>query len=342
MRSTGETDLKRAKIKCDALERMAEESARPDADREWLDRIAEETMRRLGHANKSPTVGEFLATWLESQRGAVSDRTFEKYEQVLRDCHTHLGSQNLQAVRDEDVVRMRDALVRGGRSATTANFAVALLRRCFAQAVEKGLLQRNPVALVRSLREKRTVRGVFTVEQLAQLLKTLPLGKDWYGFILAGWYTGARLGDLQRLQWSNVTLGLHFVSFTQGKTGGTVKIPLHPELEGWLTEQSQILIGTEFQKTNRSLFVFPTLARAITCTLSSQFKRLLVKVGLGGSGLCFHSLRHSFNSELANAGVSQELRQLLTGHASTQINDKYTHIRMDALRDAVSKLPRLS
>jgi hypothetical protein len=52
------------------------------------------------------------------------------------------------------------------------------------------------------------------------------------------------------------------------------------------------------------------------------FKRLMAKAGIDGgkirdrngaagrsvSALSFHSLRHSFNSALANAGVSQELR----------------------------------
>ena len=47
--------------------------------------------------------------------------------------------------------------------------------------------------------------------------------------------------------------------------------------------------------------------------------------GRSVSALSFHSLRHSFNSALANAGVSQELRQKLTGHASADMNTIYTH-----------------
>jgi integrase len=335
MRSTGETDLKRAKIKCDALERMAEEASRADMDQKWLDRIAEETMRRLGHANsKNSTLVEvFLEQWLASQRGAVSERTFEKYAQVIRDCRRHLGSQTLQAVRDEDIVRMRDALVSEGRSATTANFAVALLRRAFGVAVGKGLLQRNPVALVRSLREHRTVRGVFSVEQLGALLKTIPIGMDWYGLILAGWYTGARLGDLQRLQWSNVSLPLHFISFAQGKTGGVVKIPLHPELEAWLTQWAAAAAKGEF--------VFPTLARTVRCSLSRHFSRLVERVGLGGTGRCFHSLRHSFTTALCTAGVPAEIRMKLTGHSDAKSHAIYSHHEFATLQAAIATLPRL-
>jgi site-specific recombinase XerD len=56
----------------------------------------------------------------------------------------------------------------------------------------------------------------------------------------------------------------------------------------------------------------------------------------------FHSLRHSFNSHLADLGVSQEIRQLLIGHASKSVNDRYTHMQLNTLREAIEKLPPLT
>jgi integrase len=72
--------------------------------------------------------------------------------------------------------------------------------------------------------------------------------------------------------------------------------------------------------------------------LSMAFKRIMAKAGIDAgvirersgaagrsvSALSFHSLRYSSNSALANAGVSQELRQKLTGHASAGMNIIYT------------------
>jgi integrase len=57
--------------------------------------------------------------------------------------------------------------------------------------------------------------------------------------------------------------------------------------------------------------------------------------------LSFHSLRHSFNSALANAGVSQETRMMMTGHASAGVNGDYTHLELPKLKAAVDKLPGL-
>ena len=62
-------------------------------------------------------------------------------------------------------------------------------------------------------------------------------------------------------------------------------------------------------------------------------------VGRKFRSLTFHSLRHTFNSVLANAGVDQEVRQQLTGHASAAMNRRYTHLELKTMRAAISKLP---
>jgi integrase len=53
----------------------------------------------------------------------------------------------------------------------------------------------------------------------------------------------------------------------------------------------------------------------------------------------FHSLRHSFTSTLANAGVPEELRMKLTGHSSKEVHRGYTHLELDTLRKAIGTIP---
>jgi len=45
---------------------------------------------------------------------------------------------------------------------------------------------------------------------------------------------------------------------------------------------------------------------------------------------------------MANAGVSQEIRQKLTGHASAEMNAQYTHHELEPLRAAVRLLPPIA
>jgi|ERR1700730_6346399 hypothetical protein len=57
--------------------------------------------------------------------------------------------------------------------------------------------------------------------------------------------------------------------------------------------------------------------------------------------LTFHSLRHSFNSEMASAGVGEELPMKLTGHATREQNKKYTHHELEPLRAAINRMPSI-
>jgi len=89
--------------------------------------------------------------------------------------------------------------------------------------------------------------------------------------------------------------------------------------------------------------------------LSSAFRRLMDRAGIdpgiarqktGKAGrnvsrLSFHSLRHSFTSALANAGVPAEIRQKLTGHADAKAHAVYSHHEFETIRQALDKLARL-
>ena len=45
---------------------------------------------------------------------------------------------------------------------------------------------------------------------------------------------------------------------------------------------------------------------------------------------------------MANAGMPDEVRQKLTGHASPTVHKKYTHFELQPLKTAIQALPTLS
>jgi integrase len=53
-----------------------------------------------------------------------------------------------------------------------------------------------------------------------------------------------------------------------------------------------------------------------------------------------HSLRHSFASMLADAGIAEDVRRKLTGHSSSLVHAKYSH-HTTALKTAIELLPTL-
>lgn len=53
----------------------------------------------------------------------------------------------------------------------------------------------------------------------------------------------------------------------------------------------------------------------------------------------FHSTRHTASTWLANEGIEEDLRMLVTDHESREVAKRYTHHSVELLRAAVAKMP---
>jgi integrase len=160
---------------------------------------------------------------------------------------------------------------------------------------------------------------------------------------LLGYYTGARLGDVANMRWDAIDWRNKLVRFTPSKTKKPVTIPLHPRLERELLKNPGIGKAAMFPslvgKGTGGRFGLSGRFAAVMEKAEIECKRTEASGGRKLSNLSFHSLRHSFNSAMANAGVSQEIRQKLTGHASAEMNTRYTHHELAPLRAAVALIP---
>jgi integrase len=65
--------------------------------------------------------------------------------------------------------------------------------------------------------------------------------------------------------------------------------------------------------------------------------RKLTKIA-GLQGLRFHDLRHHCITKLAEAGVAEQTLMAIAGHVSREMLEHYSHIRMQAKREAVESL----
>ena len=161
--------------------------------------------------------------------------------------------------------------------------------------------------------------------------------------ILCAYYTGLRLRDCSELRWNAIDWQAETITVTTRKTRKTVVVPIHPQFAAWLKRQTRGIGKAP---------VFPTLAGKSgsgKSGLSMAFRRIMDRAQIKGrilreangagrsqSSLSFHSLRHSFNAALANAGVGVEMRQELVGHSSVEMNRKYTHTEMELKRKAIA------
>ena len=72
-------------------------------------------------------------------------------------------------------------------------------------------------------------------------------------------------------------------------------------------------------------------------TVSKNFKRAVIKSKLNPK-IHFHTLRHSFASNLIINGVSLYIVKELLGHQDYSTTQIYSHLSNNSLEDAVNKL----
>jgi integrase len=68
------------------------------------------------------------------------------------------------------------------------------------------------------------------------------------------------------------------------------------------------------------------------------WRALTTKAGL--PGLRFHDLRHHSITELCESGCSEQTIKSIAGHVSQRMLDRYSHIRLEAKRNALEALAR--
>ena len=242
------------------------------------------------------------------------------------------------------------ALLRTDLSNSTYNGRICVLREIFHTLAEKAGLEDDPWEGVRLRPDDCHSRRELTMDELKRLLEAAKkAGSEWHKLFLIGIYTGLRLGDCCRLDWSSINIPQGIIQLIPSKTrrhahGRPVTIPIHKALGAALLE-TQTLIGP----------VLPTIAEMykrgrwlVSQELSRIFKaaNIVTSVRIEGRKnktpeATFHSLRHTFVSFSANAGVPLHIVQSIVGHESTAMTRHYYHENLTALQQAVNAIPSL-
>ena len=351
LRSTKQTDRNKAlafALECERAEKLGAAGTLTEAQaRNILNGILERAA--TGETLRSPSVGDFFREWLAGKRATKGDGTSVRYATTVNGFLDHLGNRarkplsSLGPQQVESFVSMR---CRAGLSPSTVVLDVKVLRTALNKARRQGLISTNPAEAVDLPDRDPVERAAFTPAEVKILVDAATA--EWKTLILMAYFTGARLSDCCRMEWDCVDLAKSVLTYRQGKTGATVILPMHPEFEAHLAKLAS--------SDRPERFIMPGMANKGSGGrhgLSESFRAIMRKAGVDSqqvkrdvgvrtlSRRTFHSLRHSFTSALANAGVSLELRMKLTGHASEAVHRAYTHHEMDTLRAAVSKVPTL-
>lgn len=355
LRSTKETNRKAALAIALEFERAVKLAMRGELTEAQAREVLKGIMARanVGETIQTVSIADYFRQWLATKETRRAKSTAVRYQTVVGLFLASLGKRDakpLTSLTVRDVDAFLDGRLKQGMAPRTAIVDVMILRAALNAARRKGLITTNPAEAVELPEAVGVERGTFTPTEVKMLVDAAH--GEWPTLILLAYYTGARLSDCCRMAWEGVDLargsGSSTLTYTQGKTGHKVNVPLHSDLHVLLEK----LAGTD----NTSPFIMPGMAHLKpggSNGLSEDFKRIVRKAGLDlqtveGKGVrkisrrTFHALRHTTTSALANAGVAPELRMKLTGHKSESVHAGYTHHELETLRAAVGKLPALT
>jgi integrase len=374
-KSTKQTDQRKALEMARGLEKAAKEArGKRLTEARALDLVSEilEGVNG-GEGLRIFTVRQWFGDFVKRKYKSRADKTAKRHEQMMDEFVEFLGPTadvNIAAVSSRDIAKFRDHRESRGLAPSTLNTDITVLSAAFNAALKQGHISVNPCAAIEPLKDKEVHKSVFTPEQVTAILKAVEdmefsaprggklakgdnekLRRDWQGLVLTAFYTGARLADCANLQWKHVDLvsEIKTIRFNQGKTGAEIVVVVHPVLEDHLLKLPTAASDDDF--------ICSSLAQRKISPLSKQFRKIIERAHIKQSvirerskssksgrnvyALSFHSLRHSFTSILANAGVSEEMRMALTGHKSRDVHQKYTHHELEVFRAAIGMLPRV-
>jgi len=218
----------------------------------------------------------------------------------------------------------------------TANDYLEAVRCFFNWLVKLGRAASNPLLPVERVKTKgggaEEIRA-FSDEEVVRLLAVAGERKRVY---LLAVHTGLRRSEIAALKWSDLTLDAvtPFVQVRASttKNGKSAAMRLHPELAAALAE-----LKTE--GTQGDELVFKGLPRI------ERFYRDLKKAGIplrdaSGRKAVFHSLRHTFGTNLARGGVASRVAMALMRHSDRRLTDKiYTDENLLGTWGAFDSLP---
>ena len=256
------------------------------------------------------------------------------YEMTLR---VHLvpqfGSRKLDTLTSLDIEEYKAEKLRKGLAPKSVNNHLAILSKLLKDC--KSWLWMKSVPQITWLKVPPQPYDFLTHQETRRLLD-MNRESSWHDMILCAVRTGMRRGELKALRWKDIDLKRRKITVRRSLVCGVESspknnrvrhIPILDDLFGVMTSRSQT-----------SEYVFPgenggpLLEHKCTQGLHAACR----SAGLRLIG--WHTLRHTFASQLAAESVPIPAIQTLLGHSTIEMTMRYSHLSSSTLQTTISAL----
>lgn len=199
----------------------------------------------------------------------------------------------------------------------------------FTFLTEDGYREDNPTARLSPVTAPKGTPRPFTPEQVDAMLHSGAYART-RAMILLGCYQGFRVSQIARVHGGDIDrLSNTIRTLAKGEKDGV--LPLHPVI-ATLAETMPADDWWFPARGTRGGHMHPS---SVTNLITLAKKR----AGITDRKLTPHSLRHSFGTDLVDAGIDIRVVQELMMHASLSTTQIYTGVSAQRKREAITALP---
>jgi integrase len=308
------------------------------------------------------TLEQWMSIWLrEYKKNSIRESTYEAYESYIqKHINPDIGGYTLKSLRNDMIQRFVNNLIEKGMKATTVARIFNILKPALEQAVDNGMIIRNPANKIKLPKIEVKEARVLTVSEQERFLAEARSYAQYEVFALI-LLTGMRIGETLALTWDDVDFNNNVLSvnrtsvmllnkktkkyeigYHQPKTVKSIrKIPLLPDAVELLQDvrTKQMLLKKYCEDYNKENLVFCNdEGNPIWATdMRQRISRITKNLGL--EGVHIHTLRHTFATRCLEKGIDLKIVQEILGHSSINMTaNLYTHVLPETKKEAIMKL----
>jgi len=231
------------------------------------------------------------------------------------------GKTALSEVTHRDVEAFIEAEQDRGKKIATVRLRLINLNTFFRFLIDQGSMDGQVLEKKIRLKLPDVLPRAIEAEPLNRLMSVITKTRD-RAMILLLLRTGMRIGELLETTVSDINLQEQKIFIYEASKTGIGRVvyfsnDARTALEQWLQQRDA---GQPF------LFYNKRRGPLGYAAARSLFMKYVKKSGLEDCGYTLHRLRHSFASELLNAGMRLECLQPILGHTNIEVTRRYARL----------------
>lgn len=292
--------------------------------------------------SKAMTIAEAWELFFEKTKDSVTEP--ENYERRYRKYISQFAKKRLDQIKVLDLEDFKIKMLKSGLAVASVVKVLSDIRRMYRKLIAWGVYDGPVPTDGLSFPKADNARTRYLSRSEAQQLLTVlqRRSKIWHDIAWMSLYTGMRLGEILHLKGEHLDFnGTGQILIKDAKTGSRT-VAMTPEVRDFLFER---------KPKNPRFPVFQNVrgepSEAIRRDSGHVFRRAVKECGLNDGisdnrhRVVFHTLRHTFCSWLAIAGVPLYTIGKIVGHATTQMTQRYSHLCPDARAAAAMEIGKV-